>query len=107
MAAGQGVIAHSSLMPDNWAYNPNVTQCPYDPEQARQLLTAAGWVDANGDGVREKDGVILQFLLYAPDEPFQSRLIERITADWAGNRCPCRCQRLSLCQHDERLLAPA
>ncbi|MEZ4683601.1 MAG: peptide ABC transporter substrate-binding protein [Caldilineaceae bacterium] len=63
VAAGQGVIAHSSLMPDNWAYNPNVTQYPYDPEQARQLLTAAGWVDTNGDGVREKDGDSAVFAL--------------------------------------------
>ncbi|MCJ7432330.1 MAG: peptide ABC transporter substrate-binding protein [Anaerolineales bacterium] len=33
---------------------------PYDPEQANQLLDAAGWVDSNGDGVREKDGVDLK-----------------------------------------------
>lgn len=29
---------------------------PYDPEHARELFDAAGWVDTNGDGVREKDG---------------------------------------------------
>ena len=32
---------------------------PYDPEQAKQLLDAAGWVDSNGDGTRDKDGVEL------------------------------------------------
>lgn len=32
---------------------------PYDPEQANALLDEAGWVDSNGDGTRDKDGVEL------------------------------------------------
>ncbi len=40
---------------------------PYDPERAAQLLEEAGWVDANGDGVREKDGVDFEVdLAYSP-----------------------------------------
>jgi peptide/nickel transport system substrate-binding protein len=34
---------------------------PYDADQARTLLKAAGWVDRNGDGVREKDGRTFHF----------------------------------------------
>lgn len=29
---------------------------PYDPDQGNALLDEAGWVDSNGDGVRDKDG---------------------------------------------------
>jgi len=34
---------------------------PYDPGQAQALLTAAGWVDHDGDGVRERDGRPFRF----------------------------------------------
>ena len=29
---------------------------PYDPQQAQQLLAAAGWSDSNGDGVLDRNG---------------------------------------------------
>lgn len=39
---------------------PNAAPPPYDPETAAQLLDQAGWVDSDGDGVRDKDGVKLE-----------------------------------------------
>lgn len=40
---------------------------PYDPEQAKALLDEAGWVDSDGDGVRDKDGVKFEVdLVYSP-----------------------------------------
>lgn len=38
----------------------------YNPDRARQLLDEAGWIDADGDGIREKDGEKLEltFLYY-------------------------------------------
>ena len=34
---------------------------PYDPEEARRILAAKGWTDADGDGVLEKDGTPFRF----------------------------------------------
>lgn len=46
-----------------WAYNSELERYPYDPEGAMQILEDAGWIDSDGDGFREKDGVPLAFTL--------------------------------------------
>lgn len=46
-----------------WAYNSALTPPAYDPEGAAALLEESGWVDSDGDGVREKDGTPLAFTL--------------------------------------------
>ena len=44
----------------------DLTQLPFDLERARQLLDSLGWRDANGDGIRERNGKPLQFSLAVP-----------------------------------------
>ncbi len=58
---GLGVAATGPYKPDTWVYNPNVHRYNYDPQRARDLLREAGWVDSDGDGVLDKDGVRLAF----------------------------------------------
>ncbi|MHC4212486.1 MAG: peptide-binding protein [Planctomycetota bacterium] len=41
--------------------NPNINPWPYDVEKAKALLDEAGWVDTDGDGIRDKDGVKFKF----------------------------------------------
>ncbi len=36
--------------------DPDIEPTTYDPDKARQILEAAGWVDEDNDGIREKDG---------------------------------------------------
>lgn len=39
--------------------NPPLENYAYNPDEAGKLLDDAGWVDSNGDGTRDKDGVEL------------------------------------------------
>ncbi|MGA2914623.1 MAG: peptide-binding protein [Sedimentisphaerales bacterium] len=41
--------------------NPDIKPWPYDPNKAAQLLDEAGWIDSDGDGVRDKNGVPFKF----------------------------------------------
>lgn len=83
VGGGQGILANSIILPESWAYNPNVRTYSYDPDTARALLDAAGWTDSDGDGIRDKDGVPLQFVLHTSDDALRMAFIERIAADWA------------------------
>ncbi|MFN8466792.1 MAG: peptide ABC transporter substrate-binding protein [Caldilineaceae bacterium] len=80
--AGQGVVADSLLTPENWAFNPAVKRYPYDPGQANRLLDAAGWVDTNGDGIREKDGQPLRFVLLVRDDNLHKAIGAKLGASW-------------------------
>lgn len=51
----------SPIPPDTWAWSDDVAPLPYDLARARRLLDAAGWVDRDGDGIREKDGRPFRF----------------------------------------------
>jgi peptide/nickel transport system substrate-binding protein len=46
--------------------DPNLPQIPFDLARARVVLDSLGWRDANGDGVRERNGRRLQFTITVP-----------------------------------------
>ena len=62
-------LARPALGPTVRAYpttDPNLRQIPFDLPRARLILDSLGWRDANGDGVRERNGRPLRFSLAVP-----------------------------------------
>jgi peptide/nickel transport system substrate-binding protein len=55
---GYGYTA-TGAFPDSFAFGKGVNTVSYDPAQAKTALEEAGWVDTDGDGIHEKDGVKL------------------------------------------------
>lgn len=60
---GLGQVATGPYVPDTWPYNPEVKRYAYNPDKARAMLKAAGWVDTDEDGVRERDGQEFAFTI--------------------------------------------
>jgi peptide/nickel transport system substrate-binding protein len=60
---GLAEVTHGPIQPVSWAYSRDVRVYPFDPAAARTLLDQAGWRDADGDGIREREGKRLAFTL--------------------------------------------
>jgi peptide/nickel transport system substrate-binding protein len=79
---GQGLVAHSPIAPMSWAYDPSIRQYGHDPERAIGLLDASGWMDSDGDRLRDKEGVDLAFTLLTGDDANLMALAEEMALQW-------------------------
>ena len=82
VVGGHGVLASSPIPSNNWGHAPDTPSYNYDPDEAQRLLNESGWVDTDGDGTRDKDGLPMQLILLTNDGPTRIALIEQIAADW-------------------------
>ncbi|MHB0858896.1 MAG: ABC transporter substrate-binding protein [Anaerolineae bacterium] len=80
---GQGIVIDSPILPNSWAYDTEVTHYQRDIEKAQVMLEEAGWYDDDGDGVRERGAMRLEFVLATNDDPTRIRLVEAISKQLA------------------------
>ena len=70
-----GVVVNGPFFIEDPEYNHDIQPLPFDPERATQLLDEAGWVDTNGDGIRDKDGEEFEFeLMFGSGLPFYEKM---------------------------------
>jgi peptide/nickel transport system substrate-binding protein len=58
---GLGTVVSGNFFVDSPDYDKSIEPWPYDPQAAAALLAEAGWVDSDGDGILDKDGVPFRF----------------------------------------------
>jgi len=80
---GYGEIARGPVPPFHWAHHTEMEPLPYDPAAARALLDSAGWIDRDGDGVRERDVVSATFELRTHPSPSRQDIMTLVQADLA------------------------
>ncbi len=77
----------------------------YDPAMSNQILDDLGWVDTNGDGVRERDGVELVFPIIYNTEEAIGRAAEVIQGQLADIGIALDLQPMEAAAQAEKLVA--
>jgi peptide/nickel transport system substrate-binding protein len=62
-----GTIVTNPFYINSPEYDKTIEPYSYDPGKAKALLDQAGWVDHDGDGIRDKDGVKFEFEFLIPN----------------------------------------
>nr|WP_279385304.1 ABC transporter substrate-binding protein [Methanosarcina barkeri] len=64
IARGAGKAGKMGILPEDhiW-YNSDQPKYDYNPDKARALLEEAGWTDTDGDGILDKNGEKLSYVL--------------------------------------------
>lgn len=81
--SGQAVLSNGNpILPWSWAFNPTQEYPGYNPSRATELLTQAGWIDSNGDGIRDNNGTPFEFVLLVSNNSVQSAVARSIARQW-------------------------
>lgn len=87
---GRSVVMDTYIPPEHPLYADGLTTWPYDPEAGRALLEEVGWVDNDGDGIREAsavegiaNGTPLEFRWHSLDLPWNAQYLQSFQQDLA------------------------
>jgi peptide/nickel transport system substrate-binding protein len=80
-AYGRGGQLTANILASPLNYNSPNTSFEHDLEKARRLLEEAGWVDTDGDGLREKDGVELRIVFQTSISSLRQLAQEQVKND--------------------------
>jgi peptide/nickel transport system substrate-binding protein len=80
---GLGKLTTGPFWIFGYEYNQELPPIPFDPAGAKKMLDEAGWIDHDGDGIRDKDGVNFQFTFLIPaGAAFYTRLATIMKKDF-------------------------
>jgi peptide/nickel transport system substrate-binding protein len=81
---GLGKVISGPFFFQGYEYDQKIAPLPYDPAEAKKLLDEAGWIDHDGDGIRDKDGTPFRFTFLIPSGArFYERLATLMKEDFS------------------------
>jgi peptide/nickel transport system substrate-binding protein len=106
-------VAYGPLAAATFAYEPRVSDTyPHDPARAEALLEGAGWIDSDGDGIRDRDGTPLVLDVYLMSWGYMPEIGQLLEAQWrkvgvaVNNRVVSYAEALALAGAGDHHLMP-
>ena len=78
---GNGGVIVNNILAQPPYFASSETSIEYNPERAASLLEEAGWVDEDGDGIREKDGVEMRLVFQTSIQALRQQTQEQVKKD--------------------------
>ena len=97
-------IATGPFHPQSQYADSAIKPWPYDPARARELLAKAGWLDSDGDGILEKDGLKFTFtMLQIATSSIQVRMMPLLKESFAAVGIDMKIQNVEWSVYLQRL----